>query len=56
MFKIVMHYDGRMVDMPHDKGLRLSEACYRVDIYKNRNEKVMFSVVNEDNGDIEYQI
>lgn len=56
MFKIVMHFDGRMIDMPHDHGLRLSEACYRADLYKKRNEKRMFSVINEDTGDIEYQI
>lgn len=56
MFKITINIDGNIVDMPHDSGLRLSEACYRADLYKRRNEKRVFSVVNEDNGDIEYQV
>lgn len=56
MFKIVMHFEGRMLDMPHDHNLRLREACYRADLYKKRNEKRMFSVISEDTGDIEYQI
>jgi hypothetical protein len=56
MFKIQMSFDGRLLDMPNDSGLRLSEACYRADIYKNRNPKRTFTVRNEDNDDIEYQI
>lgn len=56
MFKIVIYVQGRAVDMPHDSGLRLCEACYRADIYKRRNESATFTVVNEDNGDIEYQV
>lgn len=55
-FKVVIHIDGRMVDMPHDHNLRLSEACYRADIYKKRNEGRTFSVVSESTGDIEYQV
>ena len=56
MYKIVMSFDGRLLDMPKDHGLGLSEACYRADLYKKRNEARTFSVVNEVNGDIEYQI
>ncbi len=56
MFKIVINIDGNWVDMPKDGGLRLSEACYRADLYKSRNEKRQFIVVNEENGDIEYQV
>lgn len=56
MFKIVINIDGNWVDMPKDGGLRLSEACYRADLYKRRNEKRQFIVVNEENGDIEYQV
>ena len=56
MFKIQMILEGRILDMPHDYGLRLSEACYRADIYKNRNPKRIFIVRNEDNDDIEYEI
>lgn len=55
-FKVVIHIDGRIVDMPHDHNLRLSEACYRADIYKKRNEGRTFSVVSESTGDIEYQV
>ena len=56
MFKITINIDGNVLDMPKDTGLRLSEACYRADLYKNRNPKRTFSVVNEENGDIEYQV
>ena len=56
MFKVQITVDGRMIDMPHDSGLRLSEACYRADIYKKHNSKCTFTVVNEENGDFEYQI
>lgn len=56
MFKITINIDGRVIDMPNDHNLRLSEACYRADIYKNRNEKRIFSVVNEETNDIEYQV
>lgn len=56
MFKITMTFEGRLLNMPHDSGLRLSEACYRADIYKGRNPKRTFSVINEVTGDIEYQV
>ena len=56
MFKISMLIEDHWVDMPHDSGLRLSEACYRADIYKNYNSKRIFVVVNEENGDIEYEV
>lgn len=55
-FKIVMSFEDRLLDMPHDNGLRLSEACYRADLYKNRNPQRTFSVINETNGDIEHQV
>lgn len=55
-FKIVMSFEDRLLDMPHDNGLRLNEACYRADLYKNRNPQRTFSVINETNGDIEYQV
>ena len=57
-FKITMYSEsiGQTVDMPNNKGLRLLEACDRVDIYKRKNPKAVFSVVNEENGDIEYVV
>ena len=60
MWKIKMTYtalgERRTIDMPGNDGLRLFEACHRADLYKERNETAMFTVVNEDNGDIEYQV
>ena len=56
MFKIVMTFEGRFLDMPHDSDLRLIEACYRADLYKKRNSVRTFSVINEETGDIEYQV
>lgn len=56
MFKIVLDKGEIHVDMPNDSGLRLLEACYRADLYKRRNPAAIFSVVNMDNGDIEYQV
>lgn len=56
MYKIVMDKGEIHVDMPLDIGLRLFEACYRADLYKHRNASAVFTVVNMENGDIEYQI
>ena len=55
LFKIVMNVRGLLID-PLDSGLHLIEACYRAALYKRRNESATFTVVNEDNGDIEYQV
>lgn len=56
MFKIVLDKGEIHVDMPNDIGLRLLEACYRADIYKQHNPTAIFTVVNMENGDIEYQV
>ena len=52
-FKIMMYIPrlGKAIDMPSDKGLGLFEATHRADLYK----RCTFSVVNEANGDIEYE-
>lgn len=57
-FKIKMYIPsiGKAIDMPSDNGLRLFEATHRADLYKRNNPACTFSVVNEDNGDIEYEI
>ena len=56
-FKITL-YTKRVgtIDMPNDKGMRLLEACEFADIYKRKNPDAVFSVINEDTGDIEYQV
>lgn len=56
-FKITL-YTKRVgtIDMPNDKGMRLLEACEFADIYKRKNPNAVFSVVNEETGDIEYQV
>lgn len=56
MFKITMMCSVGTIDMPKDKKLKLFEACYRCDIYKEKNPKATFTVVNEETGDIEYQV
>lgn len=43
-------------DMPNEKGMRLLQACEFADIYKRHNPDAVFSVVNEQTGDIEYQV
>ena len=55
MFKVIMSLNGHMIDMPHDNGLHLVDACNRADIYKRRNGYAVFLVINAENGDIEYQ-
>ena len=56
MFKITFSKDDMYLDMPGDNGLSLFEAEDRANIYKNRNPGATFSIVNEDNGDCEFQI
>lgn len=60
MWKVMMTYtalgERRTIEMPGNNGLGLFKACHFADLYKERNPKAMFTVVNEDNGDIEYQV
>lgn len=58
MFKITLYSPalGREIEMPHDKHLGLLEACNYADIYKKSNSQATFTVYNEENGDIEYQV
>ena len=51
-FKIVLSTTAVVVDMPEDKGLGLFDAMHRADLYKSHNGYV----VNEENGDVEYQV
>ena len=57
-FKIKMYIPsiGKAIDMPSDKGLRLLEAEHRMHCYKANNPDCTYLLVNEDNGDIEYEI
>lgn len=56
-FKITLYKkEIGTITMPSCNGLRLLEACYFADIFKRRNPEAIFSVVNEENGDIEYQV
>lgn len=55
-FKIVLSTPAVVVDMPNDKGLGLFDAMHRADLYKSHNRTATFSVVNEENGDVEYQV
>lgn len=55
-FMITLQRGSIYLEMPGDKGLRLFEACHRAELYKKKNPQAIFSVVNEENGDIEYQI
>lgn len=57
-YKITMYIPhlNMTVDMPNNNGMRLFEACEFADIYKRRSPNNVFTVVNEENGDIEYQV
>ena len=55
MFKIIMVVQGRVIPMPKDFNLGLFEACERADLYAKRNRDAAFFVMNEENGDIEYE-
>ena len=55
-FKIILCTKEVCVDMPEDRNLRFFEACKRADLYKARNKKAVFSVVNEETGDLAYQV
>ena len=58
MFKITMFVKNlnRAIDLPGDLNLGLLEACERADIYKRRRPDAIFTVVNMENGDYEYQV
>lgn len=58
MFKITLYTKelNRMIDLPGDTNLGLLEACERADIYKKRRPDAIFTVVNMENGDFEYQV
>ena len=56
-FKITLYNkDIGTVTMPGRTGLDLLEACALADIFKQNNPKSVFSVVNEETDDIEYQV
>lgn len=56
MYKITLSKADLFFDMPNDANLGLFDACDRVEIYKRKNPSAVFSVVNMENGDIEYQV
>ena len=61
MFNVIMVYKVTLSDGEKTKRKTLDEniglltACHRADLYKNRNGKCRFVVVNNDNGDWEYE-
>lgn len=59
MYKIRMYIERiyKVIDMPKDKNIKsVFEAQRRAEIYKKSNPDNMYFVVNEDNGDVEFQI
>lgn len=58
-FTIYMIYRNTLgsdrVPMPHDNGLDIYEAVFRANLYKKRCPHNDYQVVNEANGDIEYE-
>ena len=54
-YKISLTKDDIHADMPNDFNLGLMEACWRADVYKKRNPTAHFIVINESNGDVEYE-
>lgn len=59
MYKVVMVLTvgekRKTIDMPTDKHLDLMEACNRADLYAKRNTSATFMVVNNENGDVDYE-
>ena len=56
-FKITLYKkEIGTITMAGCNGLRLLEACDFADIFKKQNPKAIFSVVNEETDDIEYQV
>lgn len=57
MFKVSMYSRTlkKILEMPTDINLGLFEACYRADLYAKSN-RADFFVINEENGDIEYEV
>ncbi len=53
MYKLKMYASKMWIDMP-DEVRTFGEACRRADLYKRKNKKAMFLVMNEA-GDILYE-
>lgn len=47
---------GRWFEMPGMDDLGLFEACRLADMYHNRNGDCRYAVINQENGDIEYEV
>lgn len=58
MFKVrcFVRDTGNWIDMPKDKDLRFSTACNFADIYKKNNLKGLFDVINQETGEVVYQL
>lgn len=57
MYRVEMvMINGNVVKMPSDTNLGLFEACHRAELYKKRNLKNTFRVINNDNEDLEMEV
>ena len=56
MYHIEMVVDSLYIRMPDDDNLELFEACDRANIYKKKNPKATFRVINSENLDLEMEV
>lgn len=52
-YSITLKKPGMTLPMPNDKNLTLSEALFRIDVYKKRNPSAYYFVVDEDGNEME---
>lgn len=52
-YSITLKKPGMTLPMPNDKNLTLSEALFRIDVYKKRNPSAYYFVVDENGNEME---
>lgn len=56
MYKIKLTTDKVDFFMPKENHESLFKACDYADIYKKHNPKAHYSVINDESGDVEYEV
>lgn len=56
MITMYSPYLKKEIEMPHDKHIGLLYACHLADVYKEKYKDATYTVYNEINGDVEYQV
>lgn len=56
MYKIHLQTKGVSLDMPKENHESLLKACHFADLYKAKNPRAHFTVIDSETGDIMYEV